>query len=335
MVLLLIVLPAFSATNLAKERPKGKTIRDIGVFPMKDGVQIEIRADGPLSKPSIRQLLNPPRLVLDFPKMTNAFPKNSLPVDDPALKGIRIGQHPDRVRIVFDFIESPVSQYQIADQGDRLKVIFRHLPSQRSVLVVERPVAKSSAETASLPRKEEEIQPKSEEPPKPMIAQPKAPESQPVLLAEPEIAPPRPPAESSIKEVEKAVPSPEPPKPFAMKPPEATPAPVPRAEIAPPEPPAPPLREESPPAQTRETGAQKISLDFRDAELREVFRKIAEEANVNIAVSDGVQGKITLRLTDVPWDQALDLILQTRHLAKVEEGNTLMIMTREEFERKK
>ncbi len=334
-VLLFLVLPGFSATKFEKERPKGRTIKDISVFPLKDGVQIEIRADGPLPHPRIMQLLSPLRLVFDFPKMTNAFPKNSLRVDDPGLKGIRIGQHPDRVRIVFDFMESPVSQYKIADKGDTLKVTFHHLPSRPSAQAAERPVAKGPPETVFLPKKEEEIQPKVEEPRKPEIAQPKAPEPQPVRIAKPEIVLPQPPEAGSRKEVEKAIPSPEPPKPFAMKPPEVPPAPVPGAEISPPKTPAQPVREESLPALTRQTEAKKISLDFRDTDLRVVFRKIAEEANLNIAVSDAVQGEITLRLTDVPWDQALDLILQTRRLAKVQEGNTLVIMTREEFEKRR
>lgn len=335
MVLLSFVLPGFSSTNFEKERPKGRMIKEIAVFPVKDGVEIEIRADGPLPKPRILQLLNPLRLVFDFSKMKNVFPKNSLQVDDPALKGIRIGQHPDRVRIVFDFMESPVSQYQIEGKGDMLKVTFRHLPSKPSAPAAGRPVAKGPSETVFLPKKEGEIQPELEQPPKPAIAQPEAPRPQPVPIAEPDLVPSPSPLAVSGKEVEKTVPSPEPPKPLAVKPPEAPSAPAPGAEIAPPKPPAQAARVESPPVQTPPTEARKISLDFRDADLRLVFHKIAEEANLNIAVSDAVQGKITLRLTDVPWDQALDLILQTRRLAKVQEGNTLTIMTQEEFEKRR
>jgi hypothetical protein len=334
LVLLFLVAPGLYAATPEKEKNKGKTIKDIGVFALEGGVRIDIRADGIPPKPGITQLPNPPRLVLDFPKMTNAFPKNSIRVDDPALKGIRIGQHRDKVRIVFDFIEGPVANYQIVESGNTLKVIFWHLSRQPPAPIAEEPVPKGSSETLFPPRKEVEIRPPLEAPLKPGIAQPKAPAIQPSPIPKPEVASPRPPAESSIKEVEKTVPSPEPPGPLAMKPPESPQVPVP-AEVAPPKPPALPAKEEAPPEQARQTTARKISLDFRDAELREVFRTIAKEANVNIAVSDGVQGKITLRLMEVPWDQALDLILQTRQLAKVQEGNTLTIMTREEFEKKR
>ena len=68
-----------------------------------------------------------------------------------------------------------------------------------------------------------------------------------------------------------------------------------------------------------------ISLDLQDTDIDNALRIIAEVSNLNIVASDDVAGKVTLRLTDVPWDQALDVILKTNGLDKVIEGNVMRI----------
>lgn len=68
-----------------------------------------------------------------------------------------------------------------------------------------------------------------------------------------------------------------------------------------------------------------ISLDLQDTDIDNALRIIAEVSNLNIIASDDVQGKVTLRLIDVPWDQALDVILKTNGLDQVKEGNVIRI----------
>lgn len=68
-----------------------------------------------------------------------------------------------------------------------------------------------------------------------------------------------------------------------------------------------------------------ISLDLQDTDIDNALRIIAEVSNLNIIASSDVQGKVTLRLIDVPWDQALDVILKTNGLDKVQEGNVVRI----------
>ncbi len=70
---------------------------------------------------------------------------------------------------------------------------------------------------------------------------------------------------------------------------------------------------------------RKISLDFKDADIQDILRIIAEVANKNIITSENVQGKITIRMINVPWDQALDIILQTNKLGMVQVGNIIRI----------
>jgi len=70
---------------------------------------------------------------------------------------------------------------------------------------------------------------------------------------------------------------------------------------------------------------ERISLDFQNADLHNIIRIIGEVSGKNIVVSDAVNGKVTLKLRDVPWDQALDIVLSSRNLGVEETGNVLTI----------
>lgn len=70
---------------------------------------------------------------------------------------------------------------------------------------------------------------------------------------------------------------------------------------------------------------KKISLDFQDIEVRRVLQLLADFTGVNMVAADTVQGNITLRLKDVPWDQALDIILKSKNLDKRRNGNVIWI----------
>lgn len=70
---------------------------------------------------------------------------------------------------------------------------------------------------------------------------------------------------------------------------------------------------------------EKLSLNFQDIEVRAVLQIIADVTELNLVASDTVQGRITLRLANVPWDQALDLVLKTKGLDKRQDGNVLMV----------
>jgi len=75
----------------------------------------------------------------------------------------------------------------------------------------------------------------------------------------------------------------------------------------------------------RKYQGQRISMDFKDADLTNVFRIIAEVSNLNIITADDVKGKVSLRLVNVPWDQALDIVLRSKSLGAAQEGNVLRI----------
>ncbi len=78
-------------------------------------------------------------------------------------------------------------------------------------------------------------------------------------------------------------------------------------------------------------GGEKLSLNFQNVDVRSVLQVIADFTNFNIITSDSVQGSLTLRLKDVPWDQALDIILQAKGLDMRKTGNVIWIAPSEEL----
>ena len=76
---------------------------------------------------------------------------------------------------------------------------------------------------------------------------------------------------------------------------------------------------------------EKLSLNFQNIEIRSLLQVIADFTNFNIVTSDTVTGAVTLRLKDVPWDQALDIILQAKGLGMRKAGNVLLIAPKDEL----
>jgi type IV pilus assembly protein PilQ len=118
-------------------------------------------------------------------------------------------------------------------------------------------------------------------------------------------------------------------------PPEAQPgitSPLPRAPLQPEE----VLREAKPvvqafkPPEKRYTGAR-MTLDFSNADIRNILKLIGEVSKRNIVWGPEVKGTVSMRLKDVPWDQALDVVLETNNLGTITEGNIIKVMTKEKI----
>lgn len=194
-----------------------------------------------------------------------------------------------------------ISQARIGQHRDPMKV--------RVVLDLKRAVEHSVEESGNAltvkltrPSVQASPVPKAEELPAP------APKAEELPAAQGSLAPVNPPADEAE--------------------PEAAPAPVTQPPV------------DVPPAATAPsdaTGAktlgangysgQKISLDFQDAEVSNVLRLIADVSGLNMVVGEEVKGKVTLKLFNVPWDQSLDIILKSKGLGQVREGNIIRIDT--------
>ncbi|MBI2963861.1 MAG: AMIN domain-containing protein [Deltaproteobacteria bacterium] len=101
----------------------------------------------------------------------------------------------------------------------------------------------------------------------------------------------------------------------------------PAMEMASVEPPTPERATETGRPVARVYTGQKISLDFKDADILNVLRILSEVGGENIIATDDVKGRITVRLVDVPWDQALDIVLQANRLDSVKVGNVRRVST--------
>jgi len=84
-------------------------------------------------------------------------------------------------------------------------------------------------------------------------------------------------------------------------------------------------------SETKEYDGQRLTLNFQDIETRAVLQLLAETSGKNIVVSDTVQGSVTLRLRNVPWDQALDIVMTTKGLDMRQNGNVIMVAPAEEI----
>ena len=95
--------------------------------------------------------------------------------------------------------------------------------------------------------------------------------------------------------------------------------------------PATPMAQETGPKYT----GTPISLDFKDADINNILRLIAEVSNLNIVAGEDVKGTVTIKLQDVPWDQALDIILLSNNLGKTLDGNILRIAPIDKLEKQR
>jgi len=103
-------------------------------------------------------------------------------------------------------------------------------------------------------------------------------------------------------------------------PPAATPRPVQLAQATP-----------APAAPAPSNGQRLISFDFKDADVVNLLRILAAESNKNVVIGDDVKGKMSITLKNVPWDLALDTVLETRGLRKIEKDGVLRIVSNEQL----
>jgi type IV pilus assembly protein PilQ len=121
-------------------------------------------------------------------------------------------------------------------------------------------------------------------------------------------------------------------EPKSAEPATAEPLRVAQAPTAPPPLPAAPAPPPPPPAQN---GARLISLDFKDADVVNLLRILAAESTRNIVISEDVKGKMSITLRNVPWDIALDTVMEAKGLVKVERDGVLRIVSQDQLARER
>jgi type IV pilus assembly protein PilQ len=302
--------------------PRARTVKRIEAKSTDGTVEVRVSADGALKYKAFR-LESPSRLVIDLEGVKNAVAKSNVAVDDEVVKRVRVAQFqvtPTPVaRVVIDLAHK--AEYEIGVDGNQLRVAFG--PNSGALLA-----RKSDPEP-----------------------QPKPAETVPAVasltVSEPAPAPPTTPRRE-MKPVPVDIPSQVPAiaenaATWKMPEPASKGA---RQVINAPEDQAPPATEDvfsNQPAITnapqtlsgtrqlsagqRVFNGEPISLNLKDADLKDVLRTFAELTGLNIAVDPGVNGSVTVDFVDVPWDQALDIILRQNNLTFVLEGNVMRIGT--------
>ena len=266
---------------------------------------VSVEADGWLNYTSFR-LDDPSRLVFDFAGTLNRVPTGRMPIDAVGVYRVRVAQfqsaHPRITRIVFDF-EFDIL-HRAVSEGNDLKIYFSTSADRLAALgpplesegTVQMTMTGSGSDFTSYGFDEY---------------------SSPVASMEPVavVAQTLPPAQSA-PDSGLAAPMPGLPEPPFQEPPSAEAAAVPGQRV---------LQRATIGGGDREYTGELISLDFKDGDIQDIFRLFADISGLNIVVQPGVTGRITLVLTEVPWDQALDLILKSHRLGYVVEGSVIRI----------
>ncbi|HET9803080.1 MAG TPA: type IV pilus secretin PilQ [Candidatus Acidoferrum sp.] len=269
---------------------------------------VRVEGEGHLDARTLR-MQNPDRLVLDFSGARLAVQKTMIPGVSAPVRGVRLGQYrPDVVRVVIDLSET--TPYQIGRDGNALVVLFDAQPATPVNLGAKTITSDAHATPASYkfaaaaPRA---VSPKSKNV---QISAPRF--ALPSELTQPSVAlasyaerrePARPDGNSASQQAAQ----------------QANAAATTVSGIS--------GSQLSAPA-AKYTG-EPISVNLKDVDLRDFFRLIHEISGLNVVLDPAVKGSLTIVLDEVPWDQALDIVLQNNGLDKQLNGNVLRIATHE------
>ena len=307
--------PAPAVHQTGGALPRARLVQQIAANASDGSVDVRISADGSLKYKAFR-LEQPSRLVIDLDGVKNAAKKSAVMIDDEVVKRVRIAQYqPTVARVVIDLAHK--TEYTINNDGDELRVSFGATP-----------VAKfepaPAATTIAVVEKPEPVAPQ----PQPAVTRHEdIPASVPVIAEKaPEWKVPPPASKGARKVISAKADQAPPPAAVQTQPPATT------SEDVFNEPAVPRAVQTLSGTRTLSSGprvftGEPISLNLKDADLKDVLRTFAELTGLNMAIDPGVGGSVTVDFQDVPWDQALDIILRQNGLTFILEGNVMRIGT--------
>ena len=301
--------------------PRARAVKRIDAIADGGAVEVRIAGDGQLRYKAFR-LENPSRLVIDLEGVKNAAAKNSVSVDDDVVKRVRVAQfQPNVARVVVDLAHK--TEYDIAAVGEEVRIAFGATarasteapmktakaieppaPAPKPEPVAPRPEpAKADVAAASIPDQVPTVVPAANVPEEKSWSVPE-PASKGARSRITQSAAQRPPAQEDVFSD------------AAAAQPAVVPATTPQN-----------LSGRTLSAGPRVFSGEPLSLNLKDADIKDVLRTFAELTGLNMAIDPGVTGSVTVDFVDVPWDQALDLILRQNNLTFTLEGNVMRIGT--------
>lgn len=342
--LLALVFMASAQTQSAGTETSGHAVlRSVKVVHADDGVAVEITMRGQVS-PKLNMIDKPSRLVLDLPNTVSASSVNHIHVGSDGVKELRVGmdgQKPPSTRVVVDLQQA--SRYELVPGSDNSFTIKIHAPEATAKSAPPARATKAPARLKTVAAVQSErvetvntttVSDASDAKPVKTASsandfvvveptyKPKAAEEKAVVTGPPARA-----VDAADKFEAKL---------------DANLLPTPNAEMqaqasAPPSnqpQPAVNMAAEQKAQAGQPTGlngpkytGEPISVNLKDVDLKDFFRLIHEISGLNVVLDPNVKGSLTIVLDDVPWDQALDIVLKNNDLARQLEGNVLRVAT--------
>jgi type IV pilus assembly protein PilQ len=337
-VLVMVLMTASAQTQSAgTDAPKHAALQKVNVVRTSDGYSVEISARGAV-KPRLSTLDSPARIVVDLPNTVVATSRGLISVDGDGVKDVRLGmdgQSTPTTRVVVDLTKA--CRHELVPGSDNtlvLKLYTKSVVAQASQPAVAKapaapPAVAAKSEVAVAPVVAAEMTAPKEA----KLIQTSA-RATDFAFIEPSYSPKAATGDSNQAAVEpsaranaaavKFAARPEgnllPPASAAMQSSGVQPAVNMAAEQK--------VQASQAPAITgpKYTG-EPISVNLKDVDLKDFFRLIHEISGLNVVLDPNVKGTLTIVLDDVPWDQALDIVLKNNDLSRQLEGNVLRIAT--------
>ena len=353
-LLILALVAGAEAQSTSTGADTRATVQKVDVMHADDGISVEITARGQMT-PKLSTLGSPARVLVTLPNTVAATVQNHISVGSDGVKGVRIGtdgHEPPTTSIVIDLVQA--CQYELLAGGDNRIIVKLHPAAVKASATAPAParlqttastVAPATAVPVSypIPAAESASVVPAATPVDDKTSKQTAPATnfafiepsyQPKKADEKQTADETAPSDRAAGAAAKFVDKPEGdllPSPSAAMQPQAG-----QATSLQPIQPAVNLAAEgkgeshlvSPISAPKYTG-EPISVNLKDVDLKDFFRLIHEISGLNVVLDPNVKGGLTIVLDDVPWDQALDIVLKNNDLARQLDGNVLRIATLE------
>jgi type IV pilus assembly protein PilQ len=352
-LLVLGLIAAGETQSTTTDTTSHATLQRVDVMRVSDGINVEITGHGPLT-PKVSLLASPARVLVTLTNTVAATSQNHLNVGSDGIKGVRIGmdgQTPPTTSVVIDLLDA--CSYEVAPGSDGKFVLKLHpvsvsAPGAKPAVVVPTagkvPAAihRTALQHTAVPTQlavntavpsavipTPEIKPAAASPNDFVFLEPAYKAKAATQESDDGVtAPPARAVEAAAKFVEKPEGNLLPTPSAAMQPQASQPASAtamqPAVNLAAEQ--KQQMTQISPPTEPKYTG-EPISVNLKDVDLKDFFRLIHEISGLNVVLDPNVKGNLTIVLDDVPWDQALDIVLKNNDLARQLDGNVLRIAT--------
>ena len=328
-----VITIAAAADTTGKGVATGARLQRLEVAHSQDGLRIEFKAKGALA-PKVSTLESPARIVVDFPNTVMATAQSHIVVDRDGVKDVRIGmdgQVPPSTHVVIDLADGDRAasrQHELVAGPDGTFVLRIHdgalahrqpAPAAKSVAASQAPQlaqasapvtpATAAAENAGKPAAdfafvEPKFSPKDDKAAEPVVKAQEAASRFADKTAAELVATT---ANAALAQADASKPAITPAVNLAAEQ---------KAQL-----------EQKPALNGAKYTGEPISVNLKDVDLKDFFRLIHEISGLNVVLDPMVHGNLTIVLDDVPWDQALDIVLKNNDLSRQLDGNVLRIAT--------